>query len=399
MIFEHLTLERDDFKDFLRSKKFDVIDIPIVDDYFSVGASKETGYIISANGSLDRVIGFVFSGLKKSQSATLVLHTDHIFAITQNVLPFYNEDDKVTVTFIFKDNKVCVMIKNLLHLVVDETDDIKLLITGLDLCFKKTLKFDKILKMINVKTKEFFENTHQLPYTEENIEIVKKSVNTQYNLNAIKRYEQSINKAYDQVKVAQYMNDHYVGVMLSSVINSGKSLSLLVNEPTVDMSRKPSHDGKFLGHERITFPTKDLQKTEKLLDQLLVNEWSKHTLQMVNALILYQSAINGTTIKHFSVVMPKLYESKKNLSSFELFSLVSESDTYFDNRQSFKITFGLNVHIQVKDGTVIFYDEKFSTLNEAYVHFINYFKKRIMKKIPNSFINDDTFKLLAMINI
>lgn len=399
MIFEHLTLERDDFKDFLRSKKFDVIDIPIVDDYFSVGASKETGYIISANGSLDRVIGFVFSGLKKSQSATLVLHTDHIFAITQNVLPFYNEDDKVTVTFIFKDNKVCVMIKNLLHLVVDETDDIKLLITGLDLCFKKTLKFDKILKMINVKTKEFFENTHQLPYTEENIEIVKKSVNTQYNLNAIKRYEQSINKAYDQVKVAQYMNDHYVGVMLSSVINSGKSLSLLVNEPTVDMSRKPSHDGKFLGHERITFPTKDLQKTEKLLDQLLVNEWSKHTLQMVNALILYQSAINGTTIKHFSVVMPKLYESKKNLSSFELFSLVSESDTYFDNRQSFKITFGLNVHIQVKDGTIIFYDEKFSTLNEAYVHFINYFKKRIMKKIPNSFINDDTFKLLAMINI
>ena len=399
MIFEHLTLERDDFKDFLRSKKFDVIDIPIVDDYFSVGASKETGYIISANGSLDRVIGFVFSGLKKSQSATLVLHTDHIFAITQNVLPFYNEDDKVTVTFIFKDNKVCVMIKNLLHLVVDETDDIKLLITGLDLCFKKTLKFDKILKMINVKTKEFFENTHQLPYTEENIEIVKKSVNTQYNLNAIKRYEQSINKAYDQVKVAQYMNDHYVGVMLSSVINSGKSLSLLVNEPTVDMSRKPSHDGKFLGHERITFPTKDLQKTEKLLDQLLVNEWSKHTLQMVNALILYQSAINGTTIKHFSVVMPKLYESKKNLSSFELFSLVSESDTYFDNRQSFKITFGLNVHIQVKDGTIIFYDEKFSTLNEAYVHFINYFKKRIMKKIPDSFINDDTFKLLAMINI
>jgi hypothetical protein len=165
------------------------------------------------------------------------------------------------------------------------------------------------------------------------------------------------------------------------------------------MSRKPSHDGKFLGHERITFPTKDLQKAEKLLDQLLVNEWSKHTLQMVNALILYQSAINGTTIKHFSVVMPKLYENKKNLSSFELFSLVSEADTYFDNRQSFKITFGLNVHIQVKDGTIIFYDEKFSSLNEAYVHFINYFKKRIMKKIPDSFINDDTFKLLAMINI
>ena len=82
MIFEHLTLERDDFKDFLRSKKFDVIDIPIVDDYFSVGASTETGYIISANGSLDRVIGFVFSGLKKTQSATLVLHIDHIFAIT-----------------------------------------------------------------------------------------------------------------------------------------------------------------------------------------------------------------------------------------------------------------------------------------------------------------------------
>lgn len=399
MIFEHLTLDRDDFKDFLRSKKFDVIDVPIVDDYFSVGASTETGYIISANGSLDRVIGFVFSGLKKAQSATLVLHIDHIFAISHNVLPFYNEDDKVTVTFIFKDNKVCVMIKNLLHLVVDESDDIKLLITGLDLCFKKTLKFDKLIKMINIKTKEFFENTHQLHYTEENVDAVKKIVNTQYNLNAIKRYEQSINKGYDQVKVAQYMNEHYVGVMLSSVINSSKSLSLLVNEPTVDMSRKPSHDGKFLGHERITFPTKDLQKAEKLLDQLLVNEWSKHTLQMVNALILYQSAINGTTIKHFSVVMPKLYENKKNLSSFELFSLVSEADTYFDNRQSFKITFGLHVHIQVKDGTVIFYDEKFSSLNEAYVHFINYFKKRIMKKIPDSFINDDTFKLLAMINI
>lgn len=399
MIFEHLTLDRDDFKDFLRSKKFDVIDVPIVDDYFSVGASTETGYIISANGSLDRVIGFVFSGLKKAQSATLVLHIDHIFAISHNVLPFYNEDDKVTVTFIFKDNKVCVMIKNLLHLVVDESDDIKLLITGLDLCFKKTLKFDKLIKMINIKTKEFFENTHQLPYTEENVDAVKKIVNTQYNLNAIKRYEQSINKGYDQVKVAQYMNEHYVGVMLSSVINSSKSLSLLVNEPTVDMSRKPSHDGKFLGHERITFPTKDLQKAEKLLDQLLVNEWSKHTLQMVNALILYQSAINGTIIKHFSVVMPKLYENKKNLSSFELFSLVSEADTYFDNRQSFKITFGLHVHIQVKDGTVIFYDEKFSSLNEAYVHFINYFKKRIMKKIPDSFINDDTFKLLAMINI
>lgn len=399
MIFEHLTLERDDFKDFLRSKKFDVIDIPIVDDYFSVGTSTETGYIISANGSLERVIGFVFSGLKKSQSETLVLHIDHIFDIAHNVLPFYNEDDKVTVTFIFKDNKVCVMIKNLLHLVVDETDDIKLLIIGLDLYFKKTLKFDKLLKMINIKTKEFFENAHQLPYTEENVVTVKRAVNTQYNLNAIKRYEQSINKGYDQVKVAQYMNEHYVGVMLSSVINSSKTLSLLVNEPTVDMSRKPSHDGKFLGHERITFPTKDLQKAEKLLDQLLVHEWSKHTLQMVNALILYQSAINGTTIKHFSVVMPKLYENKKNLSSFEFFSLVSEADTYFGNRQSFKITFGLHVHIQVKDGTVIFYDEKFSTLNEAYVHFINYFKKRIMKKIPDSFINDDTFKLLAMINI
>lgn len=399
MIFEHLTLARDDFKDFLRSKKFDVSDVSIVDDYFSFDNVIEKGYIISVNGTLDRVIGFVFAGFKKSQAATIVMHIEHIFSISENVVPFSNEDDKITVTFVFKDNKVSVMIKNLLHIIIDETDDINLIITGLKLSFKKTLKFDKILKMLNEQTKEYFEKTYQLSYTDENFENIKKIVNTQYNLNAIKRYQNSINKDYNQSKVANYMNEHYVGVMLSSVMNSSKSLSLLVDEPTVDMSRKPNHDGKFFGYERITFPAKDLQKTEKLLDHMLVNEWSKQTLQMVNAMILYQSAINGTNIKHFSVVMPKLYEDKKNLSDFELFSVVAEADTYFDNRQSFKIIFGLSVHLQVKDGTNIIYNEKFNTLDEAYVHFIDYFRNRIMKKIPDSYINDDTFKLLAMINI
>lgn len=397
MLFEHLKLEKEDFKDFLRHKKFDVSEVPIIDDYFSLAEKPEQGYIISVNGTLDKVIGFIFCSLKKSQSFTLVQQIEYIFSLSAKSIPYSNKNNKVTLTFVFKDNKISIIIKNLLHLVIAATEIVRMSISDVELSFKHNVKFDRLLKMLGEKNKEYFETIYQIPYTVENIEKTMRKMNTRYNLNAV-HYSDFINKEYDQHQVAQHMNEHYVGMMLSSVINFSQSLSLLVHEPTVDMSRKVNNDGKFFGHERVTFPVKDVKKSEPLLNHLLVNEWSRHTIQMVNAMILYQLAINGNTVKHFSVVMPKLYENQRQLSNFELFTVVSESDTYDNNIQSFKIIFGLTINIQVKDKTTIVYNEKFKSIDDAYVHFIEYFRKRIIKKIPDNNINDNTLKLLSMIN-
>jgi hypothetical protein len=407
MLFDHLKVNKADFKELLSSKHFKFNEIPIVDDYFSLDPVKEKGYIILVEHQLSSIIGLIFSSIKKSQSATIMPYIEDIVSVSDKNIPFsipekthlfFHNSDKVVVYFIFKDSKISVIIKDLLHIIIDDTDVVNLSISGFTLSFKDTLRFDKFLQLLHENNKAYFERNYDLPYTVENIANIKKIINTKYNINAV-NYQDSVNKKYNQTKIAQHMNEHYVGVMLSSVVNNNISLSLLVTEPTVDMSRKLNSDGKFSGCERITFPVNNLNKAEKLFDHILINEWSKQTLQMVNAMILYQSAINGVTIKHVSVVMPKLYEDKKNLSSFELFNVVSEADVYFDNQQHFKIIFGLNIKIQVKDGIKIVYDHEFKTLDEAYVHFIDYFRKRIIKKIPSSDINNNTFKLLSMINI
>ena len=154
----------------------------------------------------------------------------------------------------------------------------------------------------------------------------------------------------------------------------------------VDKSRKIQNYGKFRGFEKVTFPIKDIKQMEGLLNHVIINDWSKHAMQLINAIQLYQSVMNNLDIKHVSINMPKLSESKKNMEYFELFSIIDDGICYNHNRHSFKIIFGLNIHIQIKDKSAI------------YIHFIEYFKQRILKKIPNHEINDTIFKLISMLN-
>lgn len=397
MFFEYLKLDKNDFKDFLFSKKFEIMEIPILDDYFSLDNQKETGCIISVHGVIHKLLGFVFTNFKKAQVAELITHFDRLYNMVNIDVPFEQGYATNTLTFVFKDNKVSVMIKDVLHAVIDETDTINLKMAGIHLMFKKSLKFGQFISVIEQKTEEYFKTTYNLDYTSDNLGNIQKITNIRYNLNA-PHYSEFINKHYNQQDVAKHMDEHYAAVMLSSVMNQSKPLSLLVTEPTIDMSRKVNHNGKSYGIERVTFPISTFSKTEKLLDFILINAWSKKTMQMANALILYQMAMNNLSIKHLSVVMPTLITEKKSVDRFELFTVVAEADTYFNNRQSFKIMFGLNIQVQVKDGTAIVYDQTSKNLDEAYLHFIDYFKKRIIKKIPDKVINNDTFKLLGMIN-
>lgn len=397
MFFEYLNLNKEDFKDFLISKKFEIMEIPILDDYFSFENQKETGYIISVHGIINKLLGFVFTNFKKSQVTDIITHFDHLCNMIHIDVPFEQGYANNTLTFVFKDNKVSVIVKDILHAVIDDTDTINLTMAGIHLTFKKSLKFGQFISLIAQKTEEYFKMTYNLDYTSDNFAIIQKSTHLQYNLNA-PHYRDFINKKYSQNDVARHMDEHYAAVMLSSVINQSKPLNTLVTAPTIDMSRKVNHNGKSYGIERVTFPVSRLNKTAKLLDYILVNEWSKKTMQMMSALIFYQVAMNGLSIQHVSVVMPTLETEKKSLGRFELFTVVAEADTYFNNRQSFKIIFGLNIQIQVRDGSSIVYDETFKNLDEAYVHFIDYLKKRIIKRIPDKLINNDTLKLLNMIN-
>lgn len=397
-MFEHLFVSRENFRDFLRFKKFEVSEVPIVEDYFTLTPTTEVGYIMSINGTIEKLMAIVFASSKKSQASTFVNYVDHIFSIYEPARSFVNDDDKVTLSFIFKDNKVSIRIKNLLHIIVDNSEIAQFSVAGLEFSFNHTFKFEKMLVIFNQQIKEYFESTYKLPYGDEYVKHVHKIINTQYNLNAV-RYQDGLNKAYDERIIGKYMTDHYVGEMLSSVMNKSEPLAKLVTEPTVDKSRKIEHDGKFIGFEKVTFPMKDLKKTEGLLNHVIINQWSKHVIQLVNAMRLYQSSMNGLDIKHISINMPRLSDAKKHMEHFELFNIVDDGINYNHHRNSFKIIFGLNIQVQVKDDSAIIYDHKFDTLDEAYIHFINYFKQRVLKRIPDHVINDNTFKLISMLNI
>lgn len=400
MLFNHLFASRDDFRDFLRSKKFDVSEVPIIDDYFSFNNQQEVGYIISINGTLNKIIGFIFCAFKKNQSEIISSKIEHIFSIMNNAIPYSNYDNKVTAIFVFKDEKVSVIIKNLLHIIVDSTDIVNMLVSDISFSFKSSIKFNKLSLIFDENTQLHFENFYKIPYTEENLKEIQMLNTVKYNLSAV-RYQAALNHNYSQSTIAEYMSNNYVGVMLSSVVNRTQPLRLLVNQPTVDMSRKVNNDGKFFGQERITYPVKDNSKAEKLLDHILINEWSKNIIQLINILILYQSTINNLKIEHFSINLPILNDRKKDLDNFELFNIVSAGVTNFASHENFKITFGRLVQLQVKDGNTVLYnyDQKFNNINEAYLHFLEYFKSRIVQKIPEQEINDNTFKLLAMLNI
>lgn len=397
MFFEYLKLDRDDFKDFLISKKFEVMEMPLLDDYFSFENKSERGHIFSVNGMIYKLIGFVFTNFKKAQLTDLVSCFDKLYAVVDTNVAFENGTAKNTLTFVFQDNKVSIIIKDIFHAVIDDSDFFNFRLFGIDFNFQKSLKFGQFISLIENKTEDYFKMNYQLEYTKENLLNVRREIHNKYNLNA-PNYRAYINQNYTQTKIANYMDEHYASIMLSSVINHMTSLSILVLEPTIDMSRKVNHDGKSYGIERVTFPVSSLNKTEKLLDHILMNDWSRKTLQIVNAMILYQSAMNNLTVKHISLIPPNIQSEKHSLEDFELLTVMADSDIYFDNRQSFKIIFGLNIKIQVKDGTSIVYDETFKNLDEAYVHFIDYFKKRIIKIIPDKLITNDTLKLLNMIN-
>lgn len=400
MLFEQLKLNRDDFKDFLQSKKFEITEVPIIDDYFSFNNQQEVGYIISINGTLNKIIGFIFCAFKKNQSEIISSKIEHIFSIMNNAIPYSNYDNKVTAIFVFKDEKVSVIIKNLLHIIVDSTDIVNMLVSDISFSFKSSIKFNKLSLIFDENTQLHFENFYKIPYTEENLKEIQMLNTVKYNLSAV-RYQAALNHNYSQSTIAEYMSNNYVGVMLSSVVNRTQPLRLLVNQPTVDMSRKVNNDGKFFGQERITYPVKDNSKAEKLLDHILINEWSKNIIQLINILIFYQSTINNLKIEHFSINLPILNDRKKDLDNFELFNIVSAGVTNFASHENFKITFGRLVQLQVKDGNTVLYnyDQKFNNINEAYLHFLEYFKSRIVQKIPEQEINDNTFKLLAMLNI
>lgn len=395
MFFEHLKLEKEDFKDFLVSKKLEVIELPIREDYFSFSNNNQNGHFIIANGPLDKLLGFIFSNFTKPQFREMMANIEQLLSLANNEVSFDGLYKKTTLTFVFEGNKISMMIDKVLHILVDNTDTVNFSLSGIEFSFKRNSKFGEFLSLIQQKTKELFESTYHLDYTVENASKIKVLINTQYNLNSPK-YNSAINHKYDQNKVAQYMNDNYIGVMLSSVINMNEPLNSLVTKPTVDMSRKVNHNGKFLGTERITFPINFISETENLLDHIVINEWSKKIVQMIEAMTAYQIAINDLDILHVSFFMPKLLDEKKDVERFELFSIASDSKSYGNNQQSFKIIFGLNVHIQVKDGTAVIYDSKFKNLDEAYNDFIDFFRKKVTKKLPNKKINNETLKLLGL---
>ena len=115
-------------------------------------------------------------------------------------------------------------------------------------------------------------------------------------------------------------------------------------------------------------------------------------------MILYQNTNNGLIVNHFSLFLPTLGVEKMNFSHFNFFSISSDSDIYFDNKQSFKINFELDINVQVKDGRTLVYNHNFNTLDEAYVHFINYFKNRVIMQSPDGQINNMTMQLLSILN-
>jgi hypothetical protein len=395
MFFEHLKLEKEDFKDFLLSKKLDVIELPIREDYFSFSNTKQNGHFIIANGPIDKLLGFIFSNFTKPQFREMMANIEQLLSLANNEVSFEELYKNTTLTFVFQGEKVSMMIDKFLYIIINNTETVNLSLSGIEFSFKRNSKFVEFLSLIQQKTKELFESTYHLDYTVENASKIKALINTQYNLNAPK-YNSAIDHKYDQNKVAQYMNDNYVGVMLSSVMNLNEPLKSLVVTPTVDMSRKVNNNGKFSGTERITFPVSFINKTETLLDHILINEWSNKTVEIINAMIAYQTAINNLDICHVSFFMPKLLDEKKNVERFELFSIVSDSESYGNNQQSFKIIFGVSIHIQVKDGTAVIYDSKFKSLDEAYNDFIDFFRKRVTKKLPNNKINNEILKLLDL---
>lgn len=395
MFFEHLKLEKEDFKDFLVSKKLEVIELPIREDYFSFSNTKQNGHFIIANGPLDKLLGFIFSNFTKPQFREMMTNIEQLLSLANNEVSFDGLYKKTTLTFVFEGDKISIIIDKFLHIIIDDTDVINLSLSGIEFSFKRNSKFGDFLNLIQQKTQALFENTYNIDYTIENVSKIKALINAQYNLSSPK-YKSAINQEYNQKEVAQYMDDNYVGVMLSSVMNSHEPLKSLVATPTVDMSRKINNDGKFSGTERITFPVNFIDETEKLLDHIVINEWSKKTVQMIKAMIAYQTAINNLDIYHVSFFMPKLLDEKKDIERFELFSIKSDSESYATNRQSFTITFGLNIHIQVKDGTAVIYNSKFKTLDDAYTDFIDFFRKKATKKSPNNTINSETLKLLNL---
>lgn len=395
MFFEHLKLEKEDFKDFLVSKELEVIELPIREDYFSFANKTQNGYFIIANGPLNKLLGFIFSNFTKAQFREMMTNIELLLSFSNNKVSFDELYKNATLTFVFEGNKISMMVDKFLHIIIDDTDAINLSLSGIEFSFKRNSKFGDFLNLIQQKTQAFFENTYNIDYTIENVSKIKALINAQYNLSSPK-YKSAINQEYNQKEVAQYMDDNYVGVMLSSVMNSHEPLNPLVATPTVDMSRKINNNGKFSGTERITFPVNFIDETEKLLDHILINDWSKKTVQMIKTMIAYQTAINNLDICHVSFFMPKLLEEKKDIERFELFSIKSDSESYATNRQSFTITFGLNIHIQVKDGTAVIYNSKFKTLDDAYTDFIDFFRKKATKKSPNNTINSETLKLLNL---
>ena len=396
MLFEHLQKSKKNFKQLLLEKKFDSVEIPIVNDYFST-IKNECGYLISFNATLNKIVSFLFLGIKKSQSATLTEYIEHLLSIFNESTTAVGRGEKFTVSFAFKDNKVSVFILNVLHIVVDDKNNVKFSISGLDFSLDRTMKIEKLIVLLNDKITHYFKQTHNIEYTKENIDLIQTIINTLYNLKA-PHYREFLNKDYSQTNIAQYMNEHYDGIMLSSVMNRDKPLRTLLSKPTVDMSRKINNNGKFYGNERVTFPVKNLKHSEKLFDLLLVNDWSKNLLQLINAMILYQYTINGIIVNHFSLFLPTLGDEKKFLTHFDLFSVSSDSEIYFDNKQSFKIDFKLDIYVQVKDGRDVVYEHNFETLDKAYIHFIDYFKKRVIKQSPDGKISNMTMQLLSILN-
>ena len=271
MLFEHLKESKKNFKKILLEKKFDSIEIPITNDYFSP-IKNEDSYLISFNAPLKKIISFLFIGVKKSKADTLTDYIDHLLSIFNDSTIADSNSDKFTVSFAFKDNKVSVFILNVLQFVVDDTNNVKFTVSGLDFFFDRTMKIDQILILLNDKIAEYFKKTYNLEYTNDNVDTIQTTINTLYNLKA-PHYREFMNKDYSQSAIAQHINEHYDGIMLSSVMNRDRPLRTLLTKPTVDMSRKINNNGKFHGNERVTFPVKDLKQSEKIFDLLLVNKW------------------------------------------------------------------------------------------------------------------------------
>jgi len=395
MLFEYTKLKKEDFKEFLQSKNFNTIDIPIVGDH----AAQKKEYTISVQSSIDNLIDLVFHPLKKDDTYNIYNHFNYLDSLIETETPFKERNQNTTLFFIFKSDTVSILIKDFFHISLNETDDIDFSLMSVCFDFKKSSSLEQFLLILVQKTKEYFKNTYNLDYTVDNLAHIRTIIHTKYNLNA-PHYKSSINKKYNQGIMAQYMDKNYDKVMISSIINRAKTLSSMVKKPVVDLSIKAQHPNNSYGNERLLFPVAFIRHIEPLLNHIFLNDWSKKTIQLINALILYQSAINGLTINHFSIIMPSLEINKKSLENFELFKIVSESEFFFYNEQNFKIIFGLNIKIQVKNGPNIIYDHDFENLDQAYIHFIDYFSTVIINRIPSTtIINNDTFKILKMMNI